>query len=574
MRSPPTLPLFSARPAELQRAIDAMAQGGSEEERGAVFTRPEVVDGILDICGYLPDRDLTALRLLEPSVGAGQFLLSAVRRLLDACELHRGPVRAHLGELLPAVRAVELHRPTCEKTRAALIKLLRARGLRSAQAAKLAGAWLIQDDFLLTEIEGSFDVVAGNPPYVRRERIPPPLLREYKARYKTLYDRADLYVLFFERCLDLLKPQGVLGFICSNRWVKNKFGGPLRQKIAAGFNLDIYLDLTHVDAFESQVDAYPSVTVIRRTAPGDSRVLTQSQDIDAAFEGLRELSKPTVRVLPRDGTLRDPWLVDTPEVLDILRGLEETAPTLEASGAQVGIGVATGADAVFIGPMDELDVEPARKLPLALARDIHGPAPRWSGMGLVNPWLEDGGLASLEEFPMFGAFVRAHEARLRGRYTAKQSPHAWYKTIDRVYAGLTGREKLLIPDIKGELVVARDEGRFYPHHNLYVITADERWELRALQTLLRSSVALMFVGAYSVRMSGGFLRFQAQYLRRIRVPEYKGISPKLRRRLADLSAEPDQAAIDVAAAEAYGLSCRAMDKVIAYAEGTRVRKAA
>jgi hypothetical protein len=68
---------------------------------------------------------------------------------------------------------------------------------------------------------------------VRQERIPGPLLEEYRRRYRTIYDRADLYVPFYERGLALLAEGGRLGFICANRWLKNKYGGPLRKVAAA-----------------------------------------------------------------------------------------------------------------------------------------------------------------------------------------------------------------------------------------------------------------------------------------------------------------------------------------------------
>ena len=65
-------------------------------------------------------------------------------------------------------------------------------------ADTLCKSWLIRDDFLLARIENDFDFVVGNPPYVRQERIPTALLNEYRRRFRTLYDRADLYVPFFD----------------------------------------------------------------------------------------------------------------------------------------------------------------------------------------------------------------------------------------------------------------------------------------------------------------------------------------------------------------------------------------
>ncbi len=575
-----TLPLFKLeRSSPVKAAIDALATQGNLDERGAIFTKPEVVHGILDLCGYTETSDLLNKRLLEPAAGGGEFLLAAATRLLRSCRALHGPPAHHLKALQASIRAIELHRPTCDATTSRLNALLIHEGLTASQARTLSEAWLRQDDFLLAKLDGLFDVIVGNPPYVRQEKIPNALLAEYKRTFSTLYDRADLYVLFYERCLDLLRPQGVLGFICANRWLKNKYGGPLREKITRGYNLDLYIDLSHVDAFQSQVDAYPAITVIRRAPASSTRVPNPRQGdavtLDHLFKALQAPQAPpspvSISVLRGVGCGQDPWLIDAPEILETLRTLERTFPTLEEAEARVGIGVATGADKIYIGPYDALPVEAERRLPLVMSGDLRATALEWSGSGLVNPWQEDGSLAALERYPLFEKYLLEHATALKGRHTAKKSPHAWYKTIDRVYPSLVSTPKLLIPDIKGEATVVFDEGRYYPHHNLYVVTS-ARWELQALQAVLRSSVALAFVAAYCTRMSGGFLRFQAQYLRRIRVPHWGDLSPHTRIRLADLSQSPDQAALDEAVFAAYGLSSHQARLLSDFAASARVSR--
>src|SRR3546814_19696722 len=74
-----------------------------------------------------------------------------------------------------------------------------------------------------------------------------------------------------------------------------------------------------------------------------------------------------------------------------------------------------------------------------------------------------------------------------------------------------------------------DEGHFYQHHNLYYVTSDE-WELRALRTVLRSSLSVMIIATYCTRMAGGFMRFQAQYLRRLRLQRWERVSEANRAR--------------------------------------------
>ncbi len=76
-----------------------------------------------------------------------------------------------------------------------------------------------------------------------------------------------------------------------------------------------------------------------------------------------------------------------------------------------------------------------------------------------------------------------------------------------------------------------DEGGFYPHHNLYFVVSDV-WDLEVLGGLLLSDIANLFVGAYCVKMRGGTYRFQAQYLRKIRVPDPESIRARDRRAAA------------------------------------------
>lgn len=200
----------------IEAAVATQATAGIEG-RGAIYTRREVVDFILDLAGYTADKSLHTLRLLEPSMGQGDFLTPVIDRLLEAWQREagrRGDVVADLGD---CILAVELHRSSYDQTRALVREALRAKGLTARQTEGLCGRWLRQGDFLLLPLEGSFTHVIGNPPYVRQELIPDVLMAEYRRRFCTIYDRADIYIPFIERSLSLLAPNGVLGFICPDR---------------------------------------------------------------------------------------------------------------------------------------------------------------------------------------------------------------------------------------------------------------------------------------------------------------------------------------------------------------------
>jgi hypothetical protein len=565
MHSPPSS-LDLRQPALLDsncpitEAVSELANAGVEA-RGAIFTRREVVDFILDLVGYKADQMLQRARILEPATGQGDFLLPTIDRLFESYE--RVPARERRGvveDLGDCLRAVELHQVSYKKSRALALRGLQDKGVSEIDAEALCDLWLRQGDFLLSPLEGKFTHVVGNPPYVRQELIPEALLAEYRRRFSTIYDRADIYVPFIERSLSLLVPGGSLGFICADRWMKNRYGGPLRRMVAENFHLKCYVDMFDTAAFHSDVIAYPAIVVINREEPGATRVAIRPE-IDAGK--LQALAKAmTARRLGKSGWVTsvtavakgaEPWMLGAPDQLAFLRRLEAEFPTLEEAGCKVGIGVATGADDVFIAPFVELDVEPDRKLPLAMTRDILTGTIRWRGLGVINPFGEDGKLVSLRSYPRLAAYLEKHGAAIRARHVSKKNPGNWYRTIDRIYPELVQVPKLLIPDIKGEAHIVYECGKLYPHHNLYFVTSST-WDIRALEAVLLSDISRLFIGLYSTKMRGGYLRFQAQYLRRIRVPHWRDVSKALRADLVRAAKSRDKTACNKAVAALYKLT--------------------
>jgi hypothetical protein len=549
-----------------QSALQQFAEA-EQGERGAIYTRREVVEFILDLVGYTSDQPLHSYRLLEPAFGQGDFLLVVVERLLAS--LHCQADHASIDALAPCIRAVELHPASFQETYDRLLALLIQHGFSHPSAEHLLAKWLIEGDFLLTPLNLSFTHVLGNPPYVRQEQIPGPLLAEYRARFKTLYDRADLYVPFIEKSLQLLAPGGVLGFICSDRWMKNRYGRPLRELVAREYHLRYYIDMVDTDAFYDEVAAYPAITVIARESGQATGVAHRPAVDQASLKALATAlcspsSKPSPNAHWVEGVMNGgaPWVLERFDELEVVRRLEASFPTLEEAQCRVGIGVATGADRVFIAPYDGLDVEPERKLPLVMTADIQTGAVDWRGLGVLNPFGQDGELVELTQYPRFAAYLAAHETTIRNRNVSKRSPARWYRTIDRIVPELAQTPKLLIPDIKGEPLVVYEHGQFYPHHNLYYITS-ETWDLKALQAVLLSGIARLFVALYSTKMRGGYLRYQAQYLRRIRLPAWSTVPENLRDDLVATNSEMRTRAVW----ELYGLSTAERELVTQFRVG-------
>ena len=319
------------------------------QHHGVVFTRVPVVEFMLDLVGYHPDEQLHTLRLLEPSFGDGRFVIQAAGRLLQSWRAAGGQ-DPH--DLIDAIRAVEIDPQSVAQFSQRLVDYLVTQHIAPDAAQKLAEAWLMSGDYLTAKFDHPFDFVVGNPPYVRYEAIPKDLLKKYRARYRTMVGRADLYIPFMEKSLDLLSSTGKLSFITPNAWMKNDYGKALRAKIDHEFHLSHYVDMCGADAFETVVGAYPAITVIER-----GRRKAETTRITTSMGG-----QWCKRRLVRGGL---PWLTGDSGPVKLIDELERSFPTLVTAGCRVGIGVATGADKIFIDDFATIDVEVGRCLPLA-----------------------------------------------------------------------------------------------------------------------------------------------------------------------------------------------------------------
>ncbi len=530
-------------------------------EHGEVFTRRWVVDLILDLVGYRPEDDLGSATIVEPSCGCGAFLIPIVERLSASCRQHGQA----LADLSDAIKGFDLLPHNAEHTRKATAAKLLELGESISVAENLAERWVTTCDFLLTDHRDlSADFVVGNPPYVRLEHIPDEVSDAYRAACSTMRGRADLFVGFFEKGLALLRTGGRLGFICADRWMRNQYGARLRQLVGQRYAVETLIEMHDADAFEASVSAYPAITVIRNAPQGPVRLVEAGKSFDeTAGQSLAPWLRSEAQHAPtgesfETAELRDwpkgsaHWPSGAPGTLEVLADLESRFRPLEdpQTGTRVGIGVATGCDDVYVSDNPN-GIEDDRLLPILTAGDIADGEAKWSGKCLINPW-QDGRLVDLARFPGLAAHLHTHESRVRSRHVARRRPSAWYRTIDRVTPGLLEKPKLLLPDIKSAAHPVLDVGRYYPHHNLYYVVSDT-WDLEVLGGLLLSDVANLFVGAYCVKMRGGTYRFQAQYLRKIRVPRAAALTATDEEDLRAAFRRRDVESATSAAARVYGL---------------------
>jgi hypothetical protein len=468
-------------------------------QHGLVLTKPLVVDVMLDRAGYKAGVDLSVIRLIEPAAGDGAFAIAIIERLYASSLKFEFSFQKALQNL----SFYEI-----DGRMSALLQE-RVESKLSDYSTLPPKDLIITEDFLLSK-PINCDLIIGNPPYVRHENIPDSLKIEYRKRFGTFTHRSDLYIAFYEKGLKLLKKDGILSYICSNRWLKNQYGGALRELIYSHYSLTEVIDLEETSPFEEDVIAYPAITTIQNRHSQKSANYYKITEIEHLnkLESDIEIS----RIINTRNSVN--WFSYQPSN----SRHEKFLDSIENQGFKIGIGVATGCDKVYIRKDFEFVVESELLIPIILAKDLKNNSFQWSGNYVLNPFNSNGGLINLNDYPKAKEYFDSNKELLKKRHVAKKNPLTWYKTIDKISPNLTLLNKILLPDISGNSHLFIDKGNYYPHHNLYYITGHDYNKLVILAALLMSDFVKDQLLELGNKMNGGYPRWQSQNLKRLSIP--------------------------------------------------------
>ncbi len=478
-------------------------------EPGEVFTDLSLVHYLLDEVDYRPSTNLRQVKILEPSSGIGIFAVEIIRRLaMSSTKFGFDFIKA----VNKNIRFVELKKESFEHLKETIKTTVNNLGYDSG---KISNAIFANSNFLKIDFCSNFDCIVGNPPYIRHEIIDSDAKMFYKKKFTTFKFRADIYILFYEKSLNLLSKTGKLSFVCSNRWLYNQYGQLLRKKIAEGFHLHKLVNIEKTTPFDEKVIAYPCISTIFKKKNGYTYYYqTDSKEID-----FRKIILGKIRP-PKD----DSW---SNLFLDYNINHKGLSSILE-QGFNIGIGVATGADKIFIKKGSEINgIEKSRLMPIIKSKALSGDKINWDNSYIVNPFEEEG-LCDLDNYPNMSAYFHANKKILMQRYIAKKNPEHWYKTIDKIKLELKTTPKLLLPDLSYSKFLFIDSGNFYPHHNVYYITHDKIEHLKVLACLLMSDFIKKQLSQIGIRMNGGLPRFQSQTLKKIRIPIFTSLEKSIR----------------------------------------------
>ncbi len=238
------------------------------KQAGVVYTPDHVVRFMLD--DLLPD-DLMGIRICEPACGEGVFLAECVQRICGRIKAV-GPKRGYV-ESLEHLTGFDID----ERAVAACKNNLTAACMEVLGANAPQIDWRIHNVDILNrqawaQYRGTFDYIVGNPPYVRIQHLEDERRKRISSDgWRFVAGCADMYFLFFEAGLDMLKQGGDISFITPNSWLKSAAGRTLRNNLSNGHRVQKVVDFGGCQVFPS-VTTYTAITRIRKGQKFDSEI--------------------------------------------------------------------------------------------------------------------------------------------------------------------------------------------------------------------------------------------------------------------------------------------------------------
>ena len=406
--------------------------------------------------------------------------------------------------------------------RAGLAKELKRVGMPADDAEKIAhwdpydqnanADWF--DPEWMFGIQDGFDLVIGNPPYVRQEKI-----KELKPTLNTQYHcytgTADLYVYFYERGFQLLQDKGILTYISSNKYFRSAYGKKLRDFLARQSTVSQLIDFGDAPVFTSI--AYPSIITTRKTLAKGNHLRALNWEPGSSIDEFGTVFRTQGFTMPQNTLTADGWRLTSPTTLNLLKKLRNTGkPLAEYVKGRFYRGITTGLNEAFVvdrETRDKLISEHPTSLevlkPFLRGRDVK----RWQteNAGLYLCYVGWG--LSIKDYPAIYAHLKRFEEKLKRRPEVKQGRVPWY-ALSR-YASDYWQEfeqpKVICGRFMNKATFAFDKKAFFHNDALYMIAGVNEYVV----AILNSSISWWFLCQICTDLQNGYLQAFRENLSRI-----------------------------------------------------------
>ena len=386
--------------------------------------------------------------------------------------------------------------------------------------------------------EGGFDIVIGNPPYIRQEDIF--LKDQIKSEFGDFFNgKADIFTYFFAKGLQVLKPNGILSFITSNKWAKAGYGTPLRKLILSN-TFSSYIDFNGVKAFENATVDTSITTLIKSPSSKDwcfpTFALQQSQNPQAVLDNEKmifSLLSYSSTSMPKSYLQEDSFIFGDTQLLSLKKKIETLGTPLKEWDISINYGVKTGYNEAFIitsekreeilrncQTQEEREATEQIIKKMLRGRDIKRYSYEWADLWLIGtfPSLK----LNIDDYPSLKSYLSKFRPRIDQsgeKGCRKKISNQWFETQGNIaYYEEFEKEKILYNDIAIKLSFAYDKGGAYCNNTVYFLTTNNTRQNLFLNGVLNSSLINWFYRQISAQL-GDSVRMFSHYMEKLPIPK-------------------------------------------------------
>ena len=408
------------------------------------------------------------------------------------------------------------------------------------------------------QISDGFDIVIGNPPYVRQEKLKANN-QNFKDLLKKHYDcftgTADLYVYFYERSIKLLKPEGVFAFITSNKWYRANYGEKLRDWMNRHTRIRNIIDFGDEAVFTAI--AYPTIVIATRRklpSPASGRgVGGEGGRISEIVRVMNWSQKHPVEIfpavfakenfqIPQTEFKKEGWQLEPPVKRRLLERIRAAGKPLgEYCSGRFYRGILTGFNEAFVidgttrARLIEEDPKSAEIIkPFLRGRDVKRWRVEFANQYLIkiessenkqHPWSNKKNQEAESVFSECYSAIHSHFQKYREELINRcDQGHYFLELRSCVYWQDFEKPKIIVPAIENEVNYAPDLKGYFGNDKTSIIVSDE-W--RYLIAILNSRISWWFTKQNFSGKQGGFYEFKPMYVSQIPIPNPTTVQKRL-----------------------------------------------
>ena len=434
-----------------------------------------------------------------------------------------------------------------KQLREKLAKLLEQDNDFAPEDAKQLAAWNPYDQNAVAEffdpawmfgVTDGFDIVIGNPPYIQLQNDGGKLAKLYAdCNYKTYARTGDIYCLFYERGYQLLKPNGHLCYITSNKWMRAGYGEKTREFFAKNTNPLLLIDFAGVKIFESAT--VDTNILLFAKAVNEHKTLcavTNKQNKDSV-KNLSVFVQQSGSVCEFSNS--DSWVILSPIEQSIKRKIEAAGTPLKDWDIQINYGIKTGFNDAFIINTEKRDeilsncqTEEERTRtaelirPILRGRDIKRYGYNWAGLYLIATFPSCH--YDIEKYPAVKKYLlgfgierleqtgKSHIVNGEKIKARKKTNNKWFETQDSIsYWEDFSKPKIVWGNLnlEGAYSYAPD-GMFINAPSPFIATSNT-----AILHILNSKIADYYIRSLGVTRNGGYFEYKPMFVEKLPIPK-------------------------------------------------------